>query len=216
MIISRTLLVATLATSALGARAYAQQGAAQVTQGKGTNVGTFINFGPTAVCADGSVGSVSGFGFVFASDSISHQPGGPPSSSSGVSIDIFGYYNSCTGDSIGFGIGGFSGGYEAPNPALKSASISGTTFIQDLDTGASFPMSLDLVLTGEGPVTTDKGTTVLHDVGVFKVIVEHGASKSRQGGVTGTITINGLEPDASFSSTTLSSNSSTTVLVESK
>jgi hypothetical protein len=206
-------LVVAIGSTALAANAHAQQGAAQVFHSKGTNVGTFVNFGPGVVCPDGSEGFATGFGFVFASDSISHQPGGPPTSGSGVSVDIFGYFDTC-GTSIGFGIGGLSGGYNAPNPALTSAEISGNLLVQDLDTGASFPMGLDLVLTGEGAASTNKGTTVIHDAGPYKVIVEQGASKSRQGGVTGTITLNGAQPDASFSSTTLNSNSSATVTVQ--
>jgi hypothetical protein len=206
-------LAAAIASMGLASNARAQ-GAAQVNSFKGTNVGTFVTFGPTAICADGSVGSVNGFGFIMASDSVSHQPGGPPSSSSGVSIDIFDYFNSCTGDFIGFGIAGFAGGYRAPNPALISAGISGSTFVQDLDTGLSFPMSLNLVFSGEGSISSSKGTTVNHDVPGFSVIVQRGAFSSRSAGVTGTITIDGLEPDASFSSSTLASNSSATVTVQ--
>jgi hypothetical protein len=215
MIRKRTaFLAAAVASMGLATSAHAQQGAAQINQFRGTNVGTFVTFGPTAVCADGSVGSVNGFGFVFASESVSHQPGGAPAINNGVSIDIFDYFNSCTGDFIGFGVAGFANGYRGPNPALISAAISGSTLVQDLDTGASLPITLNLVFSGQGPVSSSKGTTVTHDVPGFSVIVQRGSFPSRSAGVTGTITINGLEPDASFSSSTLAGNSSATVTVQ--
>ncbi len=207
-------IAAAIASTGFAATAHAQQGAARVSQFKGSNVGTFVVFGPTVICADGSVGSVNGFAFISASDSTSHQPGGPPTSSSGAFIEIFDYFDSCTGTFIGDGLAGLSGGYQGPNPALKSASLAGSTFVQDLDTGASFPMRLDLVFTGEGPVTAEKGTTVTHDAGEFKVSVFRQSSKSRAAGVTGTITINGVEPDASFSSTSMAINSTGTVTVQ--
>jgi hypothetical protein len=209
-----SFLVAAIASMGFAASAQAQQGAAQVTQFEKSNAGTFIVFGPTAICADGSVGTVNGFGFISASDSTSHQPGGPPTSGSGAFIEILDYFDSCTGTFIGDGFAGLSGGYQGPNPALKSASLSGSTFVQDFDTFASFPMSLNLVFTGEGPVTAEKGTTVTHDAGSFKVIVFRQSSASRAAGVTGTITINGVEPDASFSSTSLAINSTGTVAVQ--
>jgi hypothetical protein len=216
MIRKQTLfLVAAVASIGFATQAHAQQGAAQVFQSKGANIGAFAIFGPGVVCADGSEGFAQGFGFVFASDSVSHQPGGPPSEFSGGSVDIFDYYDSCTGTSIGFGIGGFQSGFKAPQPSLESSSVSTTMSVQDLDNGASFPMSVDLKLRGEGDFNySDKYTTVYHQLGPYTVIVERGANKSRSAGVTGTITINGSVPDASYSGASMSTASSASVLVQ--
>jgi hypothetical protein len=210
---SALLFALTIASPSLAAHAGSTH-AAQVTQFKGTQAATFVAFGPNAVCADGSIGTANGFGFISGSDSVFRQPGTPASVSNGASIDIFDYSTSCNSDFIGFGIAGLAGGYTAPNPQLTTASLSGTTTVQDLDSGLSFPLSLNLVFTGQGPRTSSKGTTVSHDQGGYTVIVSRGAFSSREAGVTGTITIDGVEVDASFSSTDLVSNSSgqTTVI----
>jgi hypothetical protein len=209
----RSTLVLATALGTLSFAAHAQS-AAQVSTFKGTNLGTFISFGPTAQCADGSIGDVSGFGFVSAGDSISRRPGEPPDTSNGVSVDVFGYSNSCTGDFIGFGVGGLAGGYTPPNPALRSAAVSGTLFVQDLDTGASYPMNLNLVFTGDGSLTNGPGAAVTHNLYGYTVTVSRGVSKSRDAIVTGSIDINGNEVDASFFSTTLASNSTGSVAVQ--
>jgi hypothetical protein len=215
MIRKQTLfLVAAVASIGFATQAHAQQGVAQSFQSKGTNVGAFINFGPGVVCADGSEGFAQGLGFVFASDFISHQPGDAPSSSGGGSVDIFGYYDSCTGTSIGFGIAGFGiSSYNPPQPALVWSSVSVNTPIQNLDNGASYPMNVDLKLRGQGPLSSEKGTTVYHQLGPYTVIIQRGDFTSRNAGVTGTITINGSMPDFTASGT-LAGNSSASVLVQ--
>jgi hypothetical protein len=191
--------------------------AAQVTLFKGTQAATSFNIGPNAVCADGSIGTASGFGFLSGSNSVSRQPGSGKSSSNGTSIDIFGYSTSCNSDSIGFGEAGISGGYNGPNPQLMSATISGTTTVQDFDSSQSYPLTVNLKFTGQGPISSSKGTSVTHDSGNgYSVIVSRGAFKSRDAGVTGTITIDGVELDASFSATSLVSNSSGQVVVQKK
>ncbi len=215
MRIKSTLVLACVLSASTAAHARAQS-AAQVSSFKGTQASTFVVFGPTVVCADGSVGTVNGFAFISASDSISQSPGAPKSISSGGSIDIFDYFDSCTGTSIGFGIAGFSGGYTAPNAHLDSAAITGSTFVQNLDDGSTYPISLNLVFTGSGAVQTSRGTSVSHDVPGYSVIVSHGASSSRNAGITGTITINGVEPDASYSSNTLVSNTRGQTIVQKK
>jgi len=203
----KSSLVLACVLSAFAAQARAQT-VAQVSSFKGTQASTFVVFGPTVICADGSVGTANGFGFISGSESISHSPGSPKSISNGGFIEIFDYSDSCTGTFIGFGIAGLSGGYTAPNHNLESAALSGSTFVQDLDTGASYPISVDLVFTANDPLQTTRGTTVSHDYPGYTVVVNRGASSFRDAGVTGTITINGLEPDASYSSTAINSNTS--------
>jgi len=212
----KSTLVLACVLSASGVASARAQTTAQVSSFKGTQAGTFIQFGPTVICPDGSVGSASGFGFISASESISHTPGTPKSISNGASIDIFGYSDSCSGTFIGFGIAGCSGGYQAPNHNLGSAGLSCTTTVQDLDTGASYPLSVNLVFTANGPIQTTKGTSVTHDVPGYTVIVSRGASSSRDAGVTGTISVNGLTPDASYSSTVINSNTSGQTAVQKK
>lgn len=207
MRITSTLVLACVFSAFSVAHAHAQT-VAQVSSFKGTQASTFVVFGPSVICADGSVGTANGFGFISGSDSITHSPGSPKSISNGGFIEIFDYSDSCTGTFIGFGIAGLSGGYTAPHANLASAALSGTTTVQDLDTGASYPMSLNLVFTANTPIQTTRGTTVTHDYPGYTLVVSHGASSFRDAGVTGTITINGLEPEASYSSTVINSNTS--------
>jgi hypothetical protein len=209
MRIKPTLVLACVLSAFSAAHARAQT-VVQVSSSKGTQASTFIEFGPTVICADGSVGTASGFGFVSGAESISHSPGSPKSISNGGLIEIFDYSDSCTGTFIGFAIGGLSGGYTAPHPNLASAALSGTTSVQELDsdTGASYPVSIDLVFTANGPSQKFRSNTASHDFPGYTVVVSRNASNARDAGVTGTITINGLEPDASFSTTVINSNTS--------
>lgn len=188
---------------------------AQVSTFKNTQASSFISFGPSVECPDGSIGTANGFGFIEGSDFISHTPGTPKSAGSGGDISIFGYSDSC-GTSIGFGEAGFSTGYTAPNPQLTSAALNASGAVQDFDTGASYPIAVDLVFTGNGPLSRDHGTTVTHDFFGATVVVSHGSSSNRNAGVTGTITINGAVPEVSYSSTVILGNTSGSTIVTQK
>lgn len=212
MRIKPTLVLACVLSAFSAAHARAQT-VAQVSSSKGTQASTFVQFGPSVICADGSVGTANGFGYISGSESISHSPGTPKSISDGAFIEIFDYSDSCTGTSIGFGLAGFSGGYTAPKPNLASAALTGSTFVQDLDTGASYPLSIDLVFTANDPIQTFRGTTASHDFPGYTVVVNRNASSARDAGVTGTITINGVVPDATYSSTVINSNTSSQTTV---
>lgn len=191
------------------------QNAAQVFTQKGTETFAFFSFGPSVICADGSTGTASGFGSIIASDSIFHSPGSPKSVSNGGFIEVFGYSDSCTGASIGFGQGQLS--YTAPNsPQLTSSSVTASGFIQDFDTGNSYPLSINLVFTGNGPLEASKGTFVYHDTFGDTVTVQRSANASRQAGVTGTIAINGVEPEVVYSTAILIGNSNGSTVVQAK
>lgn len=213
MQMSRVLFLAAVAgLSGLAAPARAQT-TVQTNTFRGTNVGGFVTFGPNVICPNGTKGTASGFGFIFASDSITHSPGTQPSSNNGAFIEIDSYSDSC-GNSLGFALGGLSGGYVAPNPSLQSAALSGTTTVQDLDFGTQATVTLNLTYTGQGPLLVSSGASVSHQVGPYTVLVNHGAFKSREATVSGTVIINGARPDVSFSTTTLVDNSSGSVTVQ--
>jgi hypothetical protein len=214
MIKMSLLLAATLVTPALVAHARAQS-AAQVTSFKNTQASSFIVFGPSVVCPDGSVGTASGFGFISGSDSISHDPGSPKSFGNGGDLSVFDYSDSC-GNTVGFGDAFISGGYTPPDKQLDSAAISANTTIQDFDFFHEYLVTVNLVFTAQGPLSTDHGTSVTHDVSGVRVWVIHGSSSNRSAGVTGTITINGAEPEATYSSTTILSNSNGQTIVQKK
>lgn len=205
------LVLAFALATASSAHARAQN-AAQVSSFTNTRASSFVVFGPTVECADGTIGSAFGFGFLEGSDSISHTPGSPKSSSNGGDILIFDYSDSC-GNFIGFGEGFFQGGFTPPNAALTSAAMNFSGFVQDFDTGNSYPMTVNLVYTADGPLSSDHGATVERDFQGATVIVTHGASSNRDAGVTGTITINGATPEASYSANVILSNSSGTTTV---
>ena len=210
-----TLILATTLATSLVAADVSAQSPVQVSIGRGTNVGSFVTFGPTVTCPDGTEGTAFGQGFVFASDSLTVNTGSRPTRTNGVSIEIFGYSDSC-GTNIGFGSGGFANGYTPPRLNLKSAAIAGTTTVQDFDSGAVYPVSVNLVFTGDGPLSITKAGDVTHDAGTCTVTIQRDASTSRDATVMGTLTINGAEPDAVYSSTTLNGNSDTTIQIQKK
>ncbi len=207
-----TLVLATVfATSALGARA---QAAATVDASKqqGSNVSTSFSSSTPITCPDGSSGEVDAFGFISGSDSLTKQTGTPRSFTDGVFIEIDEYVNSCTG-AFASGTGGIPNGYIPPDKKLRAARLVGSTTFQDFNSGQTFPVAINLKVEGTGPITASKDNTVSHGSGPISVTVTHTASASRQGIVTGTITIDGVELDATFSTTTIFADTTSTITV---
>ena len=205
-------VVSIIGTSAIVMPARAQT-TVQSDMFMGTNLDNFVTLGPNVICPDGSQGSACGFGFIFAADSITHTPGTPPTNTNGAFIEIDGYSDSC-GTSLGFALGGLSGGYTGPNSSLQAASVSGTTTVQDLDFGTLATVVLNLAYTGQGRLFVNSGASVSHDYGGYVVTVNHDVFKSRDATVSGTFTINGAQPDLSFFTTNLVDSSSGSVIVQ--
>ena len=205
-------LVTALATTTLAARANAKT-TVEVDKSQGSNVQTSFTASADITCPDKSAGSVFALGFISGSDSIQKTSGSPRTVSDGVFVEVDEYVNSCTG-AFASGTGGIPNGYVPPNKKLMSARLVGSTTFQDFNSGQTFPISMNIMVTGSGPLTASKDNTVSHGSGSITLTVSHTASASREGIVTGTLSIDGIELDASFSTTTMFANTSTTITVE--
>jgi hypothetical protein len=77
---------------------------------------------------------------------------------------------------------------------------------------------VDLVIEGTGPVTAtaahSKTKTVQGKHGPVTITITTSANSTRAGLVSGSLTIDGVELDATYSSTTLSSNGSTEITID--
>ncbi len=179
---------------------------------KGANVSTFFQSTTPITCADGSDGSVFALGLIQGSDSLTRETGSPRTFTDGIFIDVEEYVNSCTG-AFASGFGGISNGFLPPGPRLAFSKLKGSSTFQDFNTGLTYPISINLNVEGQGPITATMDSTVSHGTGPITLTVTRSASAMRAGGVTGTISIDGIELNATFSGTTLSSNTSSTITV---
>ncbi|HEY4012980.1 MAG TPA: hypothetical protein VGM06_06565 [Polyangiaceae bacterium] len=187
---------------------------------KGSQISTTFASTTAITCADGSAGSVSASGFLSGSDSVTKETGTPKTTSNGIFVEIDTYSNSCTGASLSFGDGGIADGYAPPNKKLASGGLEGVASVQDFSTGLSISVDVALVIEGTGPITSEKShsrtKTVQSPGGPVTITITRSASSSRDGVVSGTITVDGVALDAQFSSTTLSSNASTEITITKK
>ncbi len=204
-------LAMVLATSALASGAHAAT-TVDVSKQQGSNVFTSFSSSTPITCTDGTTGEIDVFGSVSGSDSLSKEIGSPRSFSDGVLVEIDEYVNSCTGAFVS-GLGNIQNGYVPPDKKLRMARLTGSTTFQDFTTGQTYPVSIDLKVEGTGPITASKDNTVSHGSGPFTVTVMHTASASREGIVTGTISIAGVELNATFSTTTLFASTLSTITV---
>lgn len=208
-------LAATLAVTGLGYGARAATVDKQ--KFKGSQTATFFSANDAITCADGSSGTVFASGMLSGSDSISKETGTPKTTSNGVFVEVDIYSNTCTGVNFNFGDGSIANGYTAPNKKLNSAGLEGSTTVQDFDTGNTIPVVVDLVVEGTGPVTATaahtKTKTVQGKHGPVTITIASSANSTRAGLVSGSLTIDGVELDATYSSTTLSSNANTEITI---
>jgi hypothetical protein len=181
---------------------------------KNTQLATFAFLETTIICADQTEGVVSTG--VFISGGSFDNPFG---SGEGTSIDIFGFFNSCTGESFNFANGFITGGITGPNQPLTSAQLSGSTLANvDFQSEVTVPVSLDLTFTGNGTLSASRGATQTRTVetpgGPFTITIQRGAFRNRTADVEGTITIDGIvfPIDIEFGATLLD-NSSTVITV---
>jgi len=210
------VLTATLAVTGLGFGARAATVDKQ--KFKGSQAATSFSANNALTCADGSAGSVFASGFLSGSDSISKETGTPKTVTNGIFVEVDIYSNTCTGVNFNFGDGSIANGYTAPNKKLNSAGLDGSTTVQDFDTGNTIPVVVDLVIEGTGPVTAtaahSKTKTVQGKHGPVTITITTSANSTRAGLVSGSLTIDGVELDATYSSTTLSSNGSTEITID--
>jgi hypothetical protein len=185
---------------------------------KGSQASTSFSSTTSTTCADHSKGTVTANGFITGSDSISKETGSPKTVTNGVSVELDNYSNSCTGASVGFGDGTAANGYTPPNKKLNSAGLEGTVPVQDIDSGYTATVVLDLVIEGTGPISAEKShsrtRTVQGKKGPVTIEIDTSADSNRSGVVSGTISIDGVELDATFDGpTTLSSNASKEITI---
>jgi hypothetical protein len=205
-------LATALATTTLAARANAKA-TVDVEKTQGSNVQTSFTGSANITCPDGTDGSVFALGFISGSESMQKTTGSPRTFTDGVFVEVDEYVNSCTG-AFASGFGGIANGYVPPNKRLTSARLVGSTTFQDLNSGQTFPVKMNIMITGTGPLTATKDNTVSHGSGPITLTVSHTGSASREGIVTGTLSIDGVELDATFSTTTMFANTMTTITVE--
>ena len=184
---------------------------------KGYQTATTFTVNETLTCADRTSGSVFASGFLSGSDSISKETGSPKTISNGVFVELDTYSNTCTGVNFGFADGSIPNGYTPPNKNLNSAGLMGTASLQDFDTGRTIVIAIDLVVEGTGPITASKShshtRTVQTPGGPVTINIDTSANSNRSGDVSGTLSIDGTELDATYSSTTLSTNASTEITI---
>ncbi|HXJ21382.1 MAG TPA: hypothetical protein VMT03_14215 [Polyangia bacterium] len=184
-----------------------------VEKSQGANVSTFFSASMDITCPSGTDGSVFVVGFVQGSESLTKDTGSPRTFTDGIFLEIDEYVNSCTG-AFAFGFGGVSNGFLPPGPRLNFSKLFGSGTFQDFNSGLTYPFSLNLNIEGQGPISATKDSTVSRGSGPIIVTVSRSASATRSGGVTGTLSIDGIELNATFSSTSLSSNAASTITVQ--
>lgn len=181
---------------------------------KNTQLATFAFVETPITCADGSTGFARADLFISGGSFVN-----PFGSGEGTSIDIFGYFNSCTGESFNFANGFIQGGIVGPNAPLTSAEITGSTLANvDFQSEVTVPVSVDLTFTGDGTLSASRGTTTTRTVstpgGPFTITVQRGAFRNRTADVEGTITIDGVVfPLNLDQGATLIDNASTVITV---
>jgi hypothetical protein len=162
-------------------------------------------------------GTVTAFGSLSGSQQVSSQTGTPTTVSNGVFVEIDSYFNECTGASVGFADGGIANGFTPPDRRLNSAGIEGTALVQDFGSGVQVPVVLDLVIEGTGPLTASSSTTKTKTVdgpdGPVTITINTSSNANRSGVVSGTLKIDGVRLNTTYTSTTLSDNANTTITI---
>ncbi len=206
------LLVSALVVASAGGRAF---GAVTVDKQtfKGSQGATTFSGSATIACAGGGSGTVSASGFLSGSQQITKTSGSPKMVNNGVFVEVDSYSNTCTGATLGFADGGIANGFTPPNAHLNSAQLLGTTTVQDFGTGLTITVAIDVVLEGTGPISAEKSNTKTKTKGPFTITIMRSASASRAADASGTISVGGVAIDATFSSTTLSTNANATLTI---
>jgi hypothetical protein len=206
------LLVSAMMVVSVGGRAFGSV-VVDTQTFKGSQGATSFSGSATIACAGGGHGTVSAAGFLSGSQTITKTTGSPKTVNNGIFVEVDSYSNTCTGATLGFADGGIANGFTPPNVRLNSAQLAGTTTVQDFDTGLSIAVAIDVVLEGTGPITASNSTTKTKTKGPVTITITSSASASRAADASGTISVGGVAIDATFSSTTLSSNANATITI---
>jgi hypothetical protein len=189
----------------------------------GKQASTSFSGSATITCADGiTSGTVTAFGSLSGSESITKDTGAPKTVSNGVFVEVDSYFNECTGASIGFADGGITNGFTPPNKRLNSAELEGTTSVQDFGTGDTVEVAIDVVIEGTGPLTASKSVTKTKTVdgpgGPVTITINKTSNANRSGVASGTVAFDGVQLDVTFDATvtTLLDNATTDVTIEKK
>jgi hypothetical protein len=163
-------------------------------------------------CADGLFGFAAATGSLSGAEQIFASTGSPPSMANGVFVQIDSYFNTCTGVSVGGASGGITDGFTAPDKKLTSATMAGTTLVQDFGTGAQISVTVDVDVIGTGQITQSKGhnkTTLKGSTGgPIQVTMSRSANGNRTGTPEGTISVDGVAIAPEFFFSILVNNSS--------
>ena len=181
----------------------------------GKQAATSFSGTATITCPDGSTGSVSAFGFLSGSEQINKQTGTPKTETNGVFVEVDFYSNDCTNTFLS-GFGGITDGFTPPNKRLNSAGLEGTAFVQDFGSGVQIAVAIDVVIEGTGPLTASKSTTKTKTLHPVTITINKSANANRAGVASGTIAIDGVALDTTYSNTTLSDNATLDITIEKK
>ena len=135
-------------------------------------------------CGDGSPGFAAAIGSLSGADGLRIERVAAVDGKRRLRADRL-LLDSCTGVSVGGASGGITDGFAAPDKKLTSATMTGTTLVQDFSTGAQFSVSVDIDVIGTGQTTQSKGhtkTTLKHLTGgPVQVTMNRSANGNRTG-----------------------------------
>src|ERR1051325_11044958 len=117
----------------------------------------FFAFLEADVACGGDAGTQTAFATVSISGGSFVNPFG---SGTGTSISVFNFQNPCTGEFFDDAEGFIQGGVTGPNQPLTSARLTGSGDIPiDFGPGGTAHVIQDLTFTGDGALSSSRGTT---------------------------------------------------------
>jgi hypothetical protein len=216
---SRTAVVLASALAVTSVAGAARAATVEKQKMTGSHAATSFSSEASIKCGDGSDGSIFASGFLMASETVTKETGTPTVVSNGIFVEVDSYSNSCT-NVFTSGTGGIANGFTPPNKGLNSAGLEGSTSFQDLNTGALIPISIDVVIVGTGPISASKSSTktktIMGKCGPVTITITRQAEANRSGIASGTITIDGVALDSTFSVTTLEASSNVDITITKK
>jgi hypothetical protein len=187
------------------------------TKFKGKQAATSFSASASLTCADGTAGTASASGFLSGATQLNKSKGSPKTLNNGIFMEVS-YSNSCTSVSVSFADGGIADGFTPPNKKLESAALDGTGTVQDFNTGATVSVTLAVDFVGVGPLDASRSSshtrTVQTPGGPITITETHSDTGSRGASASGTIVVDGVTFDPTYSSTDMSFNRSSEIVIE--